>query len=148
MYKIKESTKEKTNLIYIRVSSHKQKDDLERQKEFAKKQFPNHKIISDIGSGLNFKRPGLKKLIKMVLSGDINQIVISSKDRLCRFGYDLIEWLCNENNTTILVLEKHQGMSKESEFVRDILSIIQVYACKWNGSRRYKSKENQIKINT
>jgi len=85
----------------------------------------------------------------MVLSNCVEEIIITSKDRLCRFGYELIEWLCNENDTKIVVLDKDSGMSKESEFVRDVLSIIQVYTCKWNGSRRYtcKNKENQIEIN-
>jgi predicted site-specific integrase-resolvase len=139
----------RTKVIYIRVSSSKQKDDLQRQKDYAIKQFPFHKIISDVGSGLNFKRTGLRKLLKMVFSGSIEEIVITSKDRLCRFGYDLIEWLCSENSTKILVLDRDQNMSKESEFVRDVLSIIQIYTCKWNGSRRYnyQGEKNQIEIN-
>lgn len=151
LYKITDIPKsEKIKVIYIRVSSNKQKDDLERQKTFASEQFPSHQIISDVGSGLNFKRRGLRKLLKMVLSNSIEEIIITSKDRLCRFGYDLIEWLCLENNTTILVLDKDTGakMSKESEFVRDVLSIIQIYTCKWNGQRRYnnESQKNKTKI--
>ena len=151
MYKIGETktTFQRTKLIYIRVSSTKQKDDLQRQKDYASKQFPSYKIISDVGSGLNFKRPGLRKLLKMVFSGSVEEIIITSKDRLCRFGYDLIEWLCSENSTKIVVLERDQNMSKESEFVRDVLSIIQIYTCKWNGSRRYnyQGEKNQIEIN-
>ena len=85
----------------------------------------------------------------MVFSGSVEEIVITSKDRLCRFGYELIEWLCSENSTKLMVFEQHQNMSKESEFVRDILSIIQIYTCKWNGSRRYnyQGEKNQIEIN-
>ena len=151
MYKIgkNEVTSQRTKVIYIRVSSSKQKDDLQRQKDYAIKQFSSHKIISDVGSGLNFKRPGLRRLLKMVFSGNIEEIIITSKDRLCRFGYDLIEWICSENSTKLMVLEKDQGMSKESEFVRDVLSIIQIYTCKWNGSRRYnyQGKKNQVEIN-
>lgn len=150
LYKTKEMpTSEKIKLIYIRVSSNKQADDLERQKKFAIQQFPSHEIISDVGSGLNFKRRGLRKLLKMVLSNSVEEIIITSKDRLCRFGYDLIEWLCHENNTKIMVLDKDSGMSKESEFVRDVLSIIQIYTYKWNGQRRYnyESKENKITTN-
>jgi putative resolvase len=150
LYKIKDMPRsEKIKVIYIRVSSNKQTNDLERQKTFASEQFPSHQIISDVGSGLNFKRRGLRKLLKMVLSNRVEEIIITSKDRLCRFGYDLIEWLCDENDTKILVLDKDSGMSKESEFVRDVLSIIQIYTCKWNGQRRYnnKSKENKTTIN-
>lgn len=147
LYKIRSIDRnEKNKYIYIRVSSRKQKDDLQRQKEFASKQFPSHKVISDIGSGLNFKRPGLRKLLKLVMSSCVEEIVIASKDRLCRFGYDLI---CDENDTKLLVLDKDSNLSRESEFVRDVLSIIQIYTCKWNGQRRYtcKNKENQVEIN-
>jgi len=152
LYKITDMPiSEKIKVIYIRVSSNKQTGDLERQKTFASQQFPSHQIISDVGSGLNFKRRGLRKLLKMVLSNSIEEIIITSKDRLCRFGYDLIEWLCIENDTKLVVLDKDTGtkMSRESEFVRDVLSIIQIYTCKWNGQRRYinKSKEDKTKIN-
>ena len=151
MYGIGETktTLQRIKLIYIRVSSAKQKDDLQRQKDYVSKQFPSYKIISDVGSGLNFKRPGLRKLLKMVFSGSVEEIIITSKDRLCRFGYDLIEWLCSENSTKLVVLEQNKNMSKESEFVRDVLSIIQIYTCKWNGSRRYnyQGEKNQIEIN-
>jgi predicted site-specific integrase-resolvase len=152
LYKIGDVQKSETiNIIYVRVSSNKQKDDLVRQKEYAHKQFPSHQIITDIGSGLNFKRPGLRRLLKLVSTGCVNEVVIASKDRLCRFGFELIEWICDENSTKLLVLDKDTGskLSKESEFVRDILAIIQVYACKWNGSRRFsnESEKNKVEIN-
>jgi len=77
------------------VSSRKQKDDLERQCTFLKNKFPNHTLIKDIGSGLNYKRPGLLKLLEFSNSGRAEEIIVSSKDRLCRFGFELLQWLFN-----------------------------------------------------
>lgn len=76
---------QKLKVIYVRVSSSKQRDDLQRQKQYLQSEFPNHKIIDDVGSGLNFKRRGLLNLLQMVIRGSVEEIVISSKDRLCRF---------------------------------------------------------------
>lgn len=136
------------NYVYVRVSSNKQKDDLKRQEDFMHNRYPNHKIIKDIGSGLNFKRRGLCSLLEKIQSGSVQQIVVASKDRLCRFGFELIEQLCNQFNTKLLVLNKNDT-SKEQEFVEDLLSIVQVFCCRLNGKRRYKSfnEKNQIEIN-
>jgi predicted site-specific integrase-resolvase len=138
---------QKIKVIYVRVSSPKQKDDLERQKQFLQVRFPNHKVINDIGSGLNFKRRGLLQLLQLVIKTNVEEIVISSKDRLCRFGFELIEWLCEQHNTKLVVFQSNQE-SEEQQFVNDVLSIIQIYTCKWNGKRRYttQSKKNKITI--
>lgn len=142
-----QTSQSRISITYARVSSQKQRDDLKRQSIFLKQQFPNHQLVTDIGSGLNFKRKGLRKLICMVMSNSVEEIVISSKDRLCRYGYELIEFLCHEYDTKIVVLD-NDTKSDEKQFVCDILSIIQVYTCKWNGKRRYhlESKKNQITI--
>ncbi len=138
----------KQNVIYCRVSSYKQKDDLNRQCLFLSHQYPNHKIIKDIGSGLNYKRRGLLKLLEMSNKQQLKEVVISSKDRLCRFGFELIEWQFLQNNTTIVVLDK-TNKSPEEEFTQDILAILQVFACRWNGKRKYKiptNEKDKIKI--
>lgn len=137
----------KKRIVYIRVSSTKQRDDLQRQKTFMQQQFPSYEVVADIGSGLNFKRQGLRHLLQLVMSGSVEEVVVSSKDRLCRFGFELIEWLFEQNNTKLLVLESNK-INEREQFVNDILSIIQIYTCKWNGRRRYcvKSQENQITI--
>lgn len=139
----------KSKYIYCRVSSKKQVDDLQRQKESLLSQFPDHQIIEDIGSGINFKRRGLQGLIKRAIRGELSELVVASKDRLCRFGFDLLEFLFAQFNTKIVVLDFNNFKSQEQEFTEDILAILQVYACKWNGRRRYivdKSKEVQIEI--
>ena len=134
--------------VYCRVSSRKQQDDLERQCQFLKSQFPNHIVIKDIGSGFNYKRPGLLKLLELSNRKNIKQVVVSSKDRLCRFGFELLQWQFLQNNTELLVLEQCDK-TPEQEFTEDILAILQVFACRWNSKRRYvvKNKENQVEIN-
>lgn len=136
----------KQNIIYCRVSSQKQKDDLERQCLFLSSRYPNHKIIKDIGSGLNYKRRGLFKLLEMSNKQQLGEVVVSSKDRLCRFGFELIEWQLLQNNSKIVVLDK-TNKTYEQEFTEDILAILQVFACWWNGKRKYtcKNKKDQVK---
>ncbi len=137
----------KSDYIYTRVSSSKQKDDLERQCTMLQDKFPNHTIIKDIGSGLNYKRKGLLKLMEKSNKGLVKSVVISSKDRLCRFGFELLEWQFLQNNTRLVVLEQIDK-TPEQEFTEDILAILQVFACRWNGKRRYtlKNKESTIKV--
>ena len=136
------------NYLYCRVSSNEQKDDLDRQIKFLSDKYKNHRIIKDIGSGLNYKRPGLLKLLELSNQGLVKQIIVASKDRLCRFGFELIEWLFLQNNTELVVLE-HIDKTREQEFTEDILAILQVFACRWNGQRKYSNKKqkNQISSN-
>jgi predicted site-specific integrase-resolvase len=135
------------NYVYCRVSSSKQKDDLVRQIEFLSNKFPGFKIVKDIGSGLNYKRPGLLKILEESNKGRVGQVVVASKDRLCRFGFELIEWLFLQNNTKLVVLE-HIDKTQEQEFTEDILAILQVFACRWNGKRKYTNKNTQNQIAT
>jgi len=142
-YKVEESANFfRKKIAYCRVSSIKQQDDLSRQIAFFQSQYPDHEIIKDIGSGLNFKRKGLLKLLELSNSGFVQQVVVSSKDRLCRFGFELVEWIFLQNNTKLLVLEQI-NKNPEQEFTEDILSILQVFACRWNGKRRYNSIKNE-----
>ena len=81
----------KKNICYCRVSTRNQKDDLERQLKYMKEKYPTYEIMTDIGSGLNMNRRKLREIIKLAINGDINELVIAHRDRLARFGYDLIE---------------------------------------------------------
>lgn len=126
----------KRNICYCRVSSQKQSEDLKRQVEIMKEKYPNHEIITDIGSGLNLKREGLKKIIELGISGEIQEVVVTYKDRLARFGYDLIEMLLEKySEAKIIVMNKNVNETQEEELVRDILSIMNVYVAKINGMR-------------
>ena len=80
-------------ICYARVSSAHQKEDLTRQIEFLNQRYPTAKIIQDVGSGLNWKRPGLQSLLELVHKGDVAEVVVAYRDRLCRFGIELIEWI-------------------------------------------------------
>jgi predicted site-specific integrase-resolvase len=125
--------------IYIRVSSTKQRDDLERQKNFMSNKYPNFRIYKDIGSGINFKRPQLLNMLEHVKNGSIETIVISSKDRLCRIAFDLFVWFFKQYNCELVVLEQND-LSKAEEWESELLSIVQIFCCRWNGKRRYIEK--------
>jgi len=136
---------EKYNYIYARVSSHNQKPDLERQIEILKMKYPNYKLISDIGSGINLNRRGLRLLIDQAIMGKINEIVIVYKDRLCRFGYELIEDLIKKySNGKIIILENKINKDVKEELVDDVLQIMNIFVAKINGLRKYKKKIENI----
>jgi len=129
----------KIKIIYVRVSSLSQKDDLLRQKEYMTNKFPNHTLIEDIGSGLNFNRKGLRKIIKLAISGQIEELVVAYKDRLTRFGFELIEDLIKEySNGRILVLNQNKKIEPEEELIKDMLQIMNIFVAKMNGLRKYK----------
>jgi putative resolvase len=86
-----DSVDNKLKICYIRVSSISQKDDLERQKELMVKNYPNHVIIEEIGSGLNLNKRGIKKLIYLIIDGKVEELVVAYRDRLTRFGFELFE---------------------------------------------------------
>jgi predicted site-specific integrase-resolvase len=107
--------------------------------------FPKHTIISDIASGINFKRKGLKTILDLALKGKIQEVVVAHKDRLSRFGFELIEYILSaSSNAKIVVLDKPCG-SIEEEIVQDVLQILNVYTAKINGSRKYKHKDKENK---
>jgi len=134
----------KKNICYCRVSSKKQSSDLERQIEYMKKKFPCHEIISDIGSGLNYERRGLKKILKYAINNELNELIVTYKDRLVRFGFELIEWLIKEkSHGTITILNNDEELTPQEEITKDIISIMNVYVAKNNDLRKYK--DNMIK---
>nr|WP_253288969.1 IS607 family transposase [Eubacterium sp. MSJ-13] len=133
-------------VIYARVSTKNQKDDLKNQVEFLR-QFCNSKgiivnqCIEDFGSGLNYNRKKWNKLLEEVMENKIKMIVISSKDRFVRFGYDWFEKFCEKFNTQIIIVN-NETLSPNEELVQDIISILHVFSCRLYGLRKYK---NQIK---
>ena len=135
-------TREPQTICYCRVSSHKQKDDLLRQVQFMQEQFPNANIITDIGGGLNWQRKGLLSILERLHQGAKLRIVVAHRDRLARFGFELIEWLTHQNGGTILVLN-NQDASPESELTQDILAILHTFSCRLHGLRRYRKAIQQ-----
>ena len=129
---------------YCRVSSSKQKDDLERQIENVKTYMIakgySFEIIKDIGSGINYNKKGLNKLIEMITNNEIEKIVVLYKDRLLRFGFELIENICNRYNCSIEIID-NAPKTEEQELVEDLVQIITVFSCKLQGKRANKAKK-------
>ena len=137
---------EKIKICYCRVSSQNQKDDLQRQVEYMQEKYPTHTIIKDIGSGLNFKRKGIQTILELAHKERIAEIVVAYKDRLCRFGFELFEFILqNQSNAKIVVLNSN-NISKEEEVVQDILQIITVFSARVNGLRKYLNQIKKDKI--
>ncbi len=128
---------------YCRVSSQKQSEDLKRQIETIQKENVEE-IISDIGSGINFKKPGIKKLLQLVMDRKIRSITLSDKDRLCRFGYELFESICEYTNTEIILL--HQINEDTRELADDLLSICNVFVAKKNGLRASRNRRERKEL--
>ena len=144
-YTQERKTKKNLNIIgYARVSSKKQSDDLERQinnlKTYLDSKYTDYEIITDIGSGINYTKPGLKKLIEKINRKEVDLIVVLYKDRLLRFGFELVEYFASLNNVKIEVLDKIDK-DQDQELVEDLVQIITVFSCKIQGKRKTKTKK-------
>ena len=115
-----------------------QKEDLERQVLFLKQKYPDYEVVTDVGSGLNFKRKGFRRVLESVLSNSVSEIVVAHRDRLCRFGFELVQWICDKSDTKLVVLEQ-TSLSPTEELTKDLLSIIHVFSCRLYGLRKYSS---------
>ena len=144
-YTQERKTKKNLNVIgYARVSSKKQSDDLERQvnnlEEYLSSKYDSFEIVTDIGSGINYNKPGLLKLIEKINKKEVDLIVVLYKDRLLRFGFELVEYFASLNNVKILVLDK-ADKNQDQELVEDLVQIITVFSCKIQGKRKSKTKK-------
>lgn len=139
-----------SRIIYIRVSSAKQSADLERQRELLSSAFPNTEIISDVGSGINFHRPGFTTLVRKICRDKISQVVITYRDRLCRFAFELLELVCKEHGCSILVysegMEPKSIADDESELKDDLLSVVNVFVASHNGKRAAALKRERKRL--
>lgn len=137
MPKPEEKIGQKYTICYCRVSSAKQRDDLNRQVEYMREQYPNAEIIKEIGSGINFKRKGLCRILERAMRGDVITLVVAYRDRLARFGADIIEFILNQNGGKLVVLNE-VSLSPEEELTRDLLTILHVFSCRLHGLRKYR----------
>ncbi|MDJ0517438.1 MAG: IS607 family transposase [Okeania sp. SIO2F4] len=132
-------------VAYARVSSHDQKDDLKRQKivleAYCAQQGWSFEVISDSGSGLNYRKKGLIKLIKLICSEQVERLVLTHKDRLLRFGSDLIFTLCEIFGTEVVIINRSEDSTFEEVLAQDVLEIITVFSARLYGSRSLKNKE-------
>lgn len=144
-YTQERKTKKDLNVVgYARVSSKKQSDDLDRQvnniKTYLDTKYTDYEIITDIGSGINYEKPGLKKLIEKINRKEVDLIVVLYKDRLLRFGFELVEYFAELNNVKIEVLDR-VDKSQDQELVEDLVQIVTIFSCKIQGKRKAKTKQ-------
>jgi putative resolvase len=132
-------------VAYARVSSHDQKEDLERQAEvltsYCAKHGWHYQVLQDLGSGMNYQKKGLKTLINMILETRLSRLVLTHKDRLLRFGAELIFALCEAKQIEVVIINKGDEVSFEEELAQDVLEIITVFSARLYGSRSRKNKK-------
>ena len=129
---------------YARVSSHDQKKDRERQKEklntHAEAHFSSFEFISDLGSGLNYKKPGLKKLLKLIQEEKFTHLTLNHKDKLLRFGSEIIFTLCEQKSIEVIILEENEDKSFEVELSRDVIELMTVFSARLYGKRSHLNR--------
>ena len=132
-------------LAYARVSSHDQKDDLERQKQvlelYCAQQGWTFELISDLGSGMNYYKKGLKRLLNEILAGNVGRLVITHKDRLLRFGAELVFSICEAKQVEVVIVNKGEDTTFEEDLATDVQEIITVFSARLYGSRSRKNKK-------
>lgn len=132
-------------IAYASVSSHDQKDDLERQKQvlelYCARQGWTFEVIADLGSGMNYHKKGLKRLLDAVIDGQAGRVVITHKDRLLRFGAELIFALCEAKNVEVVILNQGEDTTFEEDLAKDVLEIITVFSAQLYGSRSRKNQK-------
>ena len=128
-----------STVLYARVSTSSQRDDLKRQTEALTTSYPGSEVITEIGSGLNFRRRKLNAILERIISGDIQCLVVAHKDRLARFGFDLIEWLCEKFDCKLVVLYQ-QKYSPQAEIVQGMLSVVHCFSSRLYGLRKYEKQ--------
>lgn len=140
----------KITIAYARVSSSDQSEDLERQKKLLELYCAtngwNFEIISDLGSGINYNKKGLKSLINSILEGNVERLVLTHKDRLLRFGAELIFSICSAKNVKVVIINQTEASTFEEDLTKDVLEIITVFSAKLYGSRSHKNKQLLTKL--
>ena len=132
-------------IAYARVSSHDQKDDLERQKQvlelFCSKNGWQFEMITDLGSGMNYYKKGLTKLLDAILDDRVGRLVLTHKDRLLRLGAELVFSICEAKGVEVVIINKGDDASFEADLAADVLEIITVFSARLYGARSRKNKK-------
>lgn len=142
---VRKTEQERKTVAYARVSSHDQKDDLERQKQvlelYCSTQGWTFELISDLGSGMNYHKKGLKHLLDEIMDGRVSRLVVTHKDRLLRFGAELVFAICEARNVEVVILNRGEDTSFEEDLAKDVLEIITVFSARLYGSRSHKNQK-------
>jgi len=138
-------TANRRTIAYARVSSHDQKDDLERQKQvlelFCAQKGWTFEVIADLGSGMNYHKKGLKRLLDAIIGGEVGRLVITHKDRLLRFGAELVFAICEAKDVEVVILNQGEDTTFEEDLAKDVLEIITVFSARLYGSRSRKNQK-------
>ena len=138
-------TSDRQTIAYARVSSHDQRDDLERQKRvlelYCAQQGWTFELIADLGSGMNYYKKGLKRLLNSILTDKVERLVITHKDRLLRFGAELVFSICEAKQVEVVIVNKGEDTTVEEDLATDVLEIITVFSARLYGSRSRKNKK-------
>ena len=136
---------QRKTIAYARVSSHEQKSDLQRQIEmlelYCSAQGWSFEVLSDLGSGMNYHKKGLKRLLDDILDNKIDRLVLTHKDRLLRFGAELVFALCEARQVEVVIINQGENLSFEEELAQDVLEIITVFSARLYGSPSKKNKK-------
>jgi predicted site-specific integrase-resolvase len=136
---------QRRTIAYARVSSHDQKDDLERQKQvlelYCARQGWAFEVIADVGSGMNYQKKGLKRLLDAISDGQVGRLAITHKDRLLRFGAELVFAICEAKKVEVVILNQGEETTFEEDLAKDVLEIITVFSARLYGSRSRKNRK-------
>jgi excisionase family DNA binding protein len=139
------TSRDRKTIAYARVSSHDQKTDLERQKKVLEMYCASHgcrfELLADFGSGMNYYKKGLKKLLSAILEGNVGRLVLTHKDRLLRFGAELVFALCEAREVEVVIINSGHEVKFEEELAKDVLEIITVFSARLYGSRSRKNQK-------
>ncbi|MDR1791139.1 MAG: IS607 family transposase [Propionibacteriaceae bacterium] len=136
---------ERPTIAYARVSSHDQKADLARQVKVLEMYCASHgwkyEVISDLGSGMNYRKKGLMRLLDMIVADKVGRLVIAHKDRLLRFGAELVFAVCEAKHVEVVIVNQGEDRSFEEELASDVLEIVTVFSARMYGARSHKNKK-------
>lgn len=148
----REDASARKTVAYARVSSHDQKPDLERQAQllqaYCAAQGWTHEVVTDLGSGMNYRKKGLRRLLDDIVADRVGRIVITHKDRLLRFGAELVFAICEAKGVEVVILNQGEDTSFEEDLARDVLEIITVFSARLYGARSRKSAKMLDAITT
>jgi putative resolvase len=135
---------ERPTVAYARVSSHDQKDDLARQVKvlemYCAAQGWSFSTVTDLGSGMNYRKKGLTRLLEDIIEDRVGRLVLTHKDRLLRFGAELVFAVCEAKNVEVVIINQGENRSFEQELAEDVLEIVTVFSARLYGARSHKNK--------
>lgn len=141
----KGAVRQRARICYARVSSAPQRGDLERQAAALQRAYPDHELVTDVGSGINWRRPGLLSILDRAMRGDVQELVVAHRDRLCRFAFELLEHVLERAGCRLVV--QHAGDAvpgTEGELKDDLLAILTVFVASNNGRRAAANRRARL----